>query len=237
MRAFRWAAVMVVAVLLLGCAMPPKVPFDRTAGDVKSIGIITPSFPDSPTVVLASTVGQSFGLIGGLIDAAMQADREAKFKGLLEEQKFSTQDRFVEFLVKDLQATGYTVSMIPAKREGNAFAKQYPTDSPSKVDAYLDLVTLRYGYVAAGVGSSTPYRPFFIVQTRLVSARDSSLLMQDNVIYNSIRPGGDEAITIAPDPAYGFANFDALMGDPKTATTGLQIAAEQSAQAIGKLLR
>jgi hypothetical protein len=237
MGAIRLAVVAALTLLVAACA-PPKVPYDRTDG-IKTIGLVTPRFPDGPVVFLASSVGQSFGLIGALIDAGMQADREAKFKAVIDEQKFSTADVFIQALTAELQARGYTVVVIPMKRDGTEFLAKYPVDSEPKVDAYLDLVAHNYGYVAAGIGGAAPYRPIFALKTRLVSAKNAALLMQDSVVYNPVRPssGSAEYVTIAPDPNYGFANFEALLADPNKAVKGLQIATEQSAQTVGKLLQ
>ena len=59
----------------------------------------------------------------------------------------------------NLEAEGYTVSMVAFQRQGSDFAGSYPVGSEPKVDAYLDLVVTGYGYIAAGIGNSTPYRP------------------------------------------------------------------------------
>jgi hypothetical protein len=237
MGAIRLAAVAALALLVAACA-PPKVPYDRSE-EVRTIGVVTPRFPDGPVVFLASSVGQSFGLIGALIDAGMQADREAKFKAVLDQQKFSTPDVFMQALTGELQARGYTVVVIPMTREGTEFAGKYPVGQEPKVDAYLDLVAYNFGYVAAGIRDAAPYRPIFALKARLVSAKNAALLMQDSIVYNPIRPvaGSAEFVTIAPDPEYGFTNFDALMADPTKALKGLQIATEQSAQTVGKLLQ
>lgn len=236
MGAVRFAALAALLVLVVGCA-PPKVPYDRN-DNIKTIGVVTPRFPDGPTVFLASTVGRSFGLIGALIDAGMQADRETKFKAVLQEHNFSAHDVFMQSLKSELEARGYAVTTVEMQRDTADFATKYPRENEPKVDAYLDLVTVNYGYVAAGIADGTPYRPAFAIKVRLVSAKDTALLMQDSVVYNPVGPSGARAefVTIAPDPAYGFVNFDALMADPAKAVAGLQTATVQSAQTVGKLL-
>jgi hypothetical protein len=234
MQRFRWAAVLVTALWLAGCA-GPKIPYDRSVAEVKRIGIVTPSFPDGASVVLASSIGQSFGLVGLLIDAGMQSDRESKFNTVLERYKFSVQDEFLQALAATLQARGYEVAMVPTARNGTDFLEHYPIGP--KVDAYLDLVTTNYGYVAAGISASTPYRPSFGVRARLVSAKGAAVLMQDAVVYNPIRPVAVNAVTIAPEPAYGFKDFDALVLGGERAVKGLEAAARQSAETVGKLLQ
>lgn len=237
MGAVRFALVAVLVLLVAACA-PPKVPYDRS-DTIRTIGVVTPRFPDGPVVFLASNVGQHFGLIGGLIEAGMQADREAKFKTVLDQRQFSAPDAFLQTLTTELRTRGYTVVPITLKRETADFASSYSTEDGPKVDAYLDIVVLNYGYVAAGIGSSTPYRPAYSIKTRLVSAKDSSLLMQDNVVYNPLQSpmARHEIITVAPDPAYVFVDFNALMASPENAVKGLHVATEQTAQVVGKLLQ
>jgi hypothetical protein len=232
-------AIAAVALLLVGCAAAHEIPLDRaSAGTIKTIGVVTPSFPDKSAVVLASSVGQSFGLIGALVDAGMRANREAKFDELMKQQNFSAQEIFLQDLRSGLEANGYVVTMIPLKRDKAEFETHYPNDDGTKVDAYLDLVTIGCGYVAAGIGSSTPYRPVFIVRARLVRAKDSSVLMQDVVAYNPVNAGPNvRAITIPPDPAYSFTDFDTLVADPTKAAKGLQTAIEQSTQTVSTLLK
>jgi hypothetical protein len=230
-------ALAVAGALLLGACAAPEIPFDRShENQIQHIGVVTPKFPNGARVILASTVGQSFGLIGALVDAGMQQARESKFEAILKQENFSEQDVFLAKLTASLQSQGYTVSMISFQRQGSNFADRYPVEAEPKVDAYLDLIVTGYGYIAAGIGNSTPYRPICQVRARLVSAKDSSVLMQDLVTFN---PYGrtDHTVTIAPDPAVQYTTFDQLVADPNGAVKGLQSATEQTADTVGKLLQ
>lgn len=243
MRRVRLAAAFAAAMLLVGCAGKPGIPYDRSAAQVKTIGIITPRTPSGPTVALATNVGQSFGLIGALIDAGMQADRESKLNAILQQYKVSVPAKFMSTLTTELEGQGYTLAMIEYPREIPDFVDKYPTDVQPKVDAYLDLVT-NYGYAAAGISASSPYRPLFALRVKLVSADGQTVLMQEDIVYNLIRaPRGmfgdpqKHIITVSPDPAHQFRNFDALVADPATALKGMEVAAERSALTLSKLLR
>jgi hypothetical protein len=230
-------ALATASALLLGACAAPEIPFDRTQqNQVQHIGVVTPKFPTGARVILASTVGRSFGLIGALIDAGMEASRESKFTAILEQQNFNEQDVFLAKLTASLEGQGYKVSMISFQRQGTDFAGSYPVGQEPKVDAYLDLVVTGYGYIAAGIGNSTPYRPICQVRARLVSAKDSSVLMQDLVTYNPYGPT-EHMVTIAPDPAAQYTTFDQLVADPAGAVKGLQNATEQTADTVGKLLQ
>lgn len=231
-----------LALVGLSACAAPEIPFDRSsAGEINSIGIITPHVPNGAHVALASSVGQSFGIIGALVDAGMQANRESKFKAILDRQSFSAEQILLDKVQAGLTARGYKVAMIPYKHDQAEFATRYPTDAEPKVDAYLDLVTVGYGYVAAGIGSSTPYRPQFGIRVRLVRARDSAVLMQDVIVYNLINQNGggpySKAVTIAPDPNYQFKDFDTLIAQPEGAVNGLRVAINQSADTVSQLLK
>lgn len=237
MRCIRLVLAAWAASFLAACALQP-IPYDKqTAGEIKTIGVVTPHIPSQPAVILATSVGQSFGLIGGLVDAAMQESRQTKFKAAIEPHNFSPQDACLTEVTARLEELGYSVVMVPVERPSQDFLKTYPPENEPKVDAYLDLV-LSYGYVAAGIGS-TPYRPVVYVTARLVRASDASVLMQDAVSYNRVGPyaANSKALTIPPDPAYSFANFDRLVGDPATAVQGMEISITQSVKPIGQLLK
>jgi hypothetical protein len=237
MRCVRVLIAAFAAAFLAGCAAKP-VPYDRTtSADIKTIGIVTPSYPEGPYVVLASSVGQSLGLIGALVDAGLQADRESRFKKAIAPHNFSVNDTCLSELKARLEEQGYTVLMVPQTRPKQDFLEKYPTDQEPKVDAYLDVV-VNYGYISAGIGA-TPYRPTVFASARLVKASDSSVLMKDLVIYNPVGPYGvnQQAVTIPPDPAYSFPTIDKLVADPGTAVKGMQLALQESVKTVGQLLK
>jgi hypothetical protein len=237
-NALKRATLSVALLWLAGCAGQPEIPFDRTsAPDIKAIGIVTPSLRDEAHVVLASDVGQSFGLVGALIDASMQDNRDSKFNALLIAGNYSVSDTFTRDLTAALQQQGYAVTAVPVGRPESDYLKQYPAPAATKIDAYLDVVSFGYGYIAAGIGSDSPYRPFFTVKCRLVRASDSSVLMEDTVDYNPVNLRDfQKVVIISPDPQYQFAKFDMLTADPHKALAGLNDAVGQTTGTVAKLL-
>ena len=235
----RLGAVLTALALLAGCATKPAIPFDSTsAGEIKTIGILTPSMPNGPSAILASSVGQSFGLVGALIDAGMQEARESDLEDILSGKQFIAHDKLMNGIVASLEAQGYTVKNVSVPRTERDFMKVYPSTNTEKVDAYLDVVMNGYGYIAAGITSGTPYRPIVVTKLRLVSAKDSSVLMEDVVYYNRLNASLETTnLTISPDPTYSFSDFSDLERNPEKTVEGLDVAFAKSTEAIGTLLR
>lgn len=236
----RLSAALTALLMLAACAAKPAIPFDSTsANKVRTIGILTPDMPSGPTAILASTPGQSFGLIGALVDAGMQSSRDSDLEKVLNGKQFVVHDRLMSGVTASLEVQGYTVKQVAVTRtERGQFLKTYPVSNTENVDAYLDIVLFRYGYGAAGIAASTPYRPAVETKVRLVSAKDSSVLMEDVIFYNRIFTAIEtNNVTIAPDPAYSFPGFSDLTGDPDRAVEGLDIAFSKSTEAVAMLLR
>jgi len=233
------AAISLAALLLLaGCAGQPEIPFDRGGTtSVNTIGLLTPGFPKGAGVVRASGVGQSFGLTGALVEAALQKNREDHFKEAITPQKFAAQQAFLKGVRSQLEQRGYTVVDIAQDRTDNALLTAYPTTASNPpVDAYLDLAVVSYGYIAAGITDKTPYRPTLNMRARLVGAKSNMVLMQDTIVYNLIGPLKN-AITISPDEAYSFVDYDALRADPVNAVKGMQVSIDAATQTLGTLLK
>lgn len=234
---FFWRSVCASALfcLLAACAAKPSIPYDSgQANSIKTIGLLTPGSPSGPRAVLATTVGQSFGLVGALIDAGMQESRESDLRSVFAGQNFAADDVVIAEVTSSLEARGYTVVNMPITRTGQELKKDYFGMS-SKADAYLDM-TYYYGYISAGIAGSTPYRPFFYTDVRLVKATDSSVLMEDSIFYNPLNaPKG--RVIITPSPDYAFPKFDDVMSNPEKVTEGMNVAIHESADAIGKLLK
>lgn len=241
MSLFRRAAAAAGVLLLAACASTPEIPFERTA-QIKTIGVLTPAVANGPSVVLATTVGRSFGLIGALVDISMQENRDTKFKTILADNHFAFNDSFKDSLTASLKAHGYEVVDVPVERKSpNDYLGNYPP-SDGHVDAYLDVVVLNYGYIASGISSDSPYRPFVQVRCRLLRASDSSVLMQDAIFYNEVTGSGvytgdSKMVTLAPDPKFSFVDFDSLTAHPKDATDDLAAAAGETTTALGTLLK
>ncbi len=236
MRFIKFTAALAALLVMAGCATQPEIPYDRSAAhDNKTIGLLTPGWSSGPSSVLASDVGKSFGLIGALVDAGMQSNREKDLNALLAQKNIDVNVAFVSRLKSNLESKGFKVVPVSADPKRNALLKKYPGPAEG-VDSYLDVVVPNYGYLAAGIATDNPYRPWFVSQVKLVRASDASVLMQDVVTYNTIGEAKN-VVTLSPDPQYAFARWDDLKTSPERAAAGINDAAGKSADAIADLFR
>lgn len=233
----RLAVTLLSALVLTACATQPEVPYDKSqAANIKTIGILTPSMPAKPTIWLASDIGQSFGLIGALVDAGVQAHRDDAFWKSIDGDQHPPRTAFLNALSASLRQRGFVVQKVAVTRPDGKLLSAYPKSSAG-VDAYLDIAFTGsgYGYVAAAMGKATPFRPFVYVQCRLVRASDGATLMEDTVLDNPIN-APKTVVTVAPNPTYEFTNFDALNADPTKAVAGMDDAFQKAADTVGDLL-
>ncbi|HEY4078083.1 MAG TPA: hypothetical protein VGM26_14230 [Rhizomicrobium sp.] len=237
MKIITLGAALAALLVLSACAGQPEIPYDRSAsGDNKTIGLLTPSWPSGPTSFLASDPGRSFGLIGALVDAGIQGGRETDLKQMLDTQMVNANADFVAELTTNLEAKGFKVVAVSADAKRGGYMKKYPGAADNPVDSYLDVAVGTYGYLAAGIGSENPYRPWCAALVKLVRASDSSVLMQDIVTYNSFVEM-KKVVTLSPDPDYAFAKWVDVKAEPQKAATGVSVAAKKTADAIGDLLK
>jgi hypothetical protein len=146
---------------------------------------------------------------------------------------------FVNALVSALQADGYTVKTVDAKRPDSEFLAAYPTEA--QADAYLDVTFSEeaegYGYITPGQEWSDPFKAFAYASFRLIRASDHAVLAQNTVLYTPyFKQDTENSVAIQPNSAYTFPNFAAVKADPKTAAEGVNFALGQIAETIGAIL-
>jgi hypothetical protein len=179
------AALLAAVVLILaGCASaPPEIPYDRsTAGTIHTIGVLTEGYPTGPSAILAANLGAGFGLIGGITEGIMRSNRESSLRDIMASQNFRFENEFNAALVAALVAQGYQVVPVSVSRESGKMLEKYPASFEVAADAYLDISVGGYGYIAAAIADSAPYRPFLSAKVKLLRGSDKAVLMQDIVI-------------------------------------------------------
>ena len=215
----RRGAILSMAGFVAACA-GKAVLLDKTAAaNIKQVGLPTVGAPTSPTVDVTNGAGKHFGLIGLVSSGVTFANRVGALTAIEQAQGFDPRASFTSQLTAELASHGYTVVPQPADANRDSFLANY--DLTGSVEAVLDVYISSYGFVANDDSDDSPYRPAVQLRTRLVSAADRSVLMQDRMDLMQIdvplaQPGG------APPAPYGFTSFSDVTKDPARAVLALR---------------
>lgn len=229
------AGLAVLIASLTGCATYNTVPYmGQQVEKIHSVGLVSVDTPPGFTVSVRAPVANSFGLIGGLIEAGVTSNKSNEFTKAIKSLHYSLKTQITQALRSDLTAEGYKVNLVKVSRTPDNFLNYYPKADGN--NAFLDVVVHkgRAGYRAAG--DSTKYYPYLFVTARLVSSSTHKVLYSQQIVYNPIKPPST-ARTISPDQSYGYKDFDHLMADPKQSLEGLKDAVNQVAKAISEDLK
>jgi hypothetical protein len=204
-------------------AEEPLVLYDHGAAATNStIGLLAPGWPAGPTAIPVGT--------------ATHARQDKDLKAALQAGKVDAEADFLETLRYELRKEGYAVTDIAADPKRTTLLAAYPTAGAHRVDSYLDVALLNYGYLAGGIGKDAIYRPWIAAKVKLVSATDGSVLMQETITYNA-QADIKNVIAITPDPMYSFKSWSALDADKDLAAEGISHSLRQTAQTIAGLMR
>ncbi len=189
------------------------------------MGIVSPKYPDYLLVGLESAAGQSFGLLGALVDSGLKSGREDRFKKIVGDAGAEIEKNFQPQLISGLTSNGFKVLALDSSRTKTAFLENYPQ---ADVDAYLDVVFLSFGYVATGLNQQ--YQPHFNVKVRLVDARKNEILM-DRIFTMNGTVLVDHT-QIATNGLYGFKDVSEMEGQTEKVIEGLKYAISQASLAV-----
>tara|TARA_R110000787_G_scaffold187747_1_gene299647 strand:+ start:246 stop:947 length:702 start_codon:yes stop_codon:yes gene_type:complete len=224
-----------MAMTLAACASPyVATPYDRSASAIQSIGLIDDSVPEKAIAYEVASVGSNFGLIGALVDAGIQAERQGAVNEALSGLGFDAESKLEARVIAALAQHGYTAASLEgADRPKRDFLETYPT-APAGVDGYLDIAIIQYGYMSSGAGQ--PFRPSVGAKVKLVKVSDGSTLMENIILYNPLN-AVEGVVTLPPNPDYEFKNRAALLEDPDRLAAGIEDALNQVADTAARLLR
>lgn len=234
MQYFRLIFVLLAAGQLSACATQ-SIPFDRQAANINSIDVLEPALPERAVMYQAATAGASFGLVGALIDASIQASRGDKFEKMATAAGYQPDTELRGLLLAELQEHEFSVELFPLERTKAGFLESYAGLGGDR-DAYLDINVLGYGYTSVTYGKD--WRPYIWLECRLVSRVTGKTEMQAVIYYNPPSQYiGEDAIKLAPsstDPSYD--NIDEIVADPEKSLAALRGAMETAVDALGTLL-
>jgi len=216
-----------LGVAAAGC--DTRVPLDRQAPPLRTIGVVSPAVAATPAVPTNLPLMFAFGSIGRFVDAALEAERSRRLAELLRGAGYRALDRWTRHLTLALAEAGHRPVMMPIARFDLAFLAQYP---PAEVDAYLDTVVSEYGFVADTPDG--PFLPFAAVAVRLVDPR-GRVLLQERFVSNAIRPF--EAVPVAGPAEPRLAGEGLFMQDVDRVVEGVDAALGMMASQLAAQLR
>lgn len=226
---------LVGALCLSACADPyVATPYDRATAQVDRMVIIDDAVPEKAIAYEVASVGSNFGLIGALVDAGIQAERQDAVNDALRETDFNAEGRLETLLIKEIGEEGYSVALLPGAARAKRDWLPSHSGAPDGVDAYLDVAVVEYGYMSPGAGQ--PFRPYVWAKVKLVRVSDGALLMENQIVYNPLNVV-EGVITIPPNPEFFFNNRSALLEDPNRLAAGIEDAMVRVAETSAQLLR
>jgi len=189
------------------------------------MGVLTPGFPDQPTVeVLPPTNGALFLVVG----AIQRGNRSREFADFLARANANPEAEFSNALFGCLREAGVQPSSLPADARRSKFLSEYGSIARPDIDAVLDVVVANYGYYA--VTNAAPFKPRLIMQARLVDRQTHAVLMQDTINMVNVAPA-DPTVT-----TFSFQDYSDIAANPAGAVQGLQSAIDAAAAAVCKRL-
>lgn len=245
-------AALVVLALLGACATPYQpTPFDRQATGVNKIVVIEDAVPELAGIRKLATNGQNIGSavagqagLAGLLVAGVAAGIEAgiangqrnRIRAALSTQNFNGETIFDAALETALKGNGFTLETVSAPRTETRRDTVIPViANASEGTGILDANVMGFGFQL--VGGTTQWRPFAVVDVKLVDPKDPKKLLMDNAVtYNPVGPT-QVTVSISPDEKYAFQKIEDLEANPALAAEGLKAALEASANAVAQLLK
>jgi len=235
-------AMAAVMLALTGCVtLPEQQAYNREAhANIKTVDVLETRNTDVHVFML-NNPGASFGLIGALIAAGDQADKEKTFRDTMAKAGFNAQAYFKERLTAHMTERGYTlvwpksqVETSKVEREMVGLRKSYP--AVQGADAQLDVNLNVVGYAAAGAGAGSPYRPTVTASVRVVSPDGKQNFYTDYFAYNNVFNSA-KSVVISADPVkYSYPHFAELDAAGTDAVEGLRVAIDAVAAEIAHQL-
>lgn len=177
----------------------------------------------------------AFGAIGGAIVGAGVADKMTLLNKQLADDGFDFSKEMEGALLKGFADGGFAAESIAASRKVARGSMQllddYAAVKTSSADTYLDIVPLVVGYGTFHPLFEPDWRPYIVVQVRLVSAKDKAILYSDQITYGYKNPLLSDQVILPPKEAY-YGNFDSLMSAKQQVTQNLRAAVSAVAQYV-----
>lgn len=224
-----------IGLLSLGACASPYVgtPYAAPAVPVTSAAIIDDTLPEKAIAYEAASTMGNFGLIGGLINAGVQASRQDRVNEALDSVNYTPEPNFETFLVAALADSGIAATMLEGPdREKRKLLEKYPA-APAGAQALIDFNVIAYGYINAG---NQLWRPVVSADVKMVEAGTGRTLMENRIVYNPVDAQAG-IVTIAPNPEFAFQNREDMVSNPERLAAGIDDALREVAAAAVRLMK
>jgi hypothetical protein len=234
----RTLAIVCFISLIAACSTFPTQEFNKSANaNLHAIAVAPLGIPEKPAVIILNAVGNSFGLIGGIVEATRAANASNELVGELKTGNLDYKTYLPAHIITALQAEGFTIRAVDGARaqgETGKFLSKPPL--PPDADATLDIYVSYVGYIAAG--ATTDYRPAVHIEARLLDRKTQKVLFADQIYYNNFSPNfAKQAISIEPDPAATFKDRAAMLAAPEAVARGLNEGLDAVSQELARQLK
>ena len=222
-------------VALAGCATPEKVALNKeAAGEVDTVTLVVAPDPKKYTISNLAHPGLMFGLVGGAIAAADQANKENRFARIAHSEKFSVSSALAKAVEQKLVAAGYKVRLQDGQWEEKDGKLSLQADKfPAEAGAILVVSPTIVGFVA-GYTDKTHYLPTIHAAATLLG-KDRKTALYKGFHSTGWQPNGEAWRHTKAQKT--FADFDALVAQPKESTAALELSAEAISTSIAEDLR
>lgn len=202
---------------------------------ITSVAILAPMTPVSYSLNNQGSGAKAFGLIGALVDSSGDMENAKKLDNLLKESGFDFGTAFTDAVKSELEADGYSVSIVEVERENSrAEAGDDPALNDVRADALLDITVQAVGYANESVVNND-FRPDIQVHVNLLSQATREKLYSETFMYGYSNPfmGGTD---IDAPKDYYFDGHEQLFQDSEKVVEGLREGVDAVAARIAERL-
>lgn len=244
-RITKWLFTIVATILLVACAGPvPKIDLaPKAMASIKTIDVVRPPEPKMYAVVNFGHPGMAFGLVGGIVAAADQNNKQEQLARAYRENGVAVCSELSQRIADRLNEMGFNARVVDAKEvkgvdleEANGKKTLQYKDINSNSDAILIVMPTKIGFVATGLagGHNNDYLPTISsIITLLGKDRQNPIYRGYHVTGWQLKAEGWRYTA----PTTTFSNFDALISNPKNSSASLMDAAAKIANSIAKDLQ
>ncbi|MEX3813644.1 hypothetical protein AB3X96_25845 [Paraburkholderia sp. BR13439] len=230
---FVLAAGFVVTTLLTGCTSLPKT--DLAASNrqkLHTIAMLDVKEPRGESVVNFGGAAGAFGLIGGLVQAGVNANHTSTYTQRVASEKIVFAPVVDDGLTARLSNAGYQIVALhgqSVKLASDGKSDDF-SDIKTDADAILNVWITSFGY--ASPPDTSDFIPWVVIRARLLDSKS-----RQDMYFKTFACGWDikaNSIHIEADAKYRYGSFGTLTDQFDQSVTGLKDCEQAVVAAIGQ---